>query len=333
MFFMKFSDEKLYVGHIDQLFRVKTYNLLDGRAKGVKAVDIDSGSGLELTLIPDRCMDFFQLKFKGKNLNYITPNGVCGPQYYDGGGNKWLYNTFLGFLTTCGLDNIGKPKDGCGLHGRISNTPAENFSVRIFNDENDAPYVILSGTMKQAHIFGENLSLTRAVRINYRENTLYFTDTLENCGYKNQEFKLMYHFNFGYPLLCEDTKIILPTQNIIARDGHAQAHMEDYLKITPPSDEYTEMCYFHKLKKNENGRSEYSVLNKKENIGVSVNYDSGLLDHFVQWKMFGSGEYVTGLEPCNAALDGQSDKEPIQTKILKPQEKLEYNFIIKCFEA
>ncbi|WP_274595949.1 DUF4432 family protein [Robinsoniella peoriensis] len=31
------------------------------------------------------------------------------------------------------------------------------------------------------------------------------------------------------------------------------------------------------------------------------------LDHFVQWKMMGAGDYVMGLEPANATIDGIAD--------------------------
>ena len=70
---MTFAQERAYVGNLSQLFQVKEYRLSGGRQEGVRAVDISTGSGLELTVLPDRCMDLYQVKFAGKNLCFHTP--------------------------------------------------------------------------------------------------------------------------------------------------------------------------------------------------------------------------------------------------------------------
>lgn len=98
---MTFQEERSYIGHLNQLFGVKTYRLTGGRQEGVAAVDIATGAGLEFTVLADRCMDLFQLKLDGQNLNYFTPAG------------RWPRPTTTGTGTA-----------GCGATRRASSTPA-----------------------------------------------------------------------------------------------------------------------------------------------------------------------------------------------------------------
>jgi len=322
---MNFEEKKQYIGHISQLFSVKEYKLCGGKAEGVKAADISNGGNLDITVLPDRCMDFFQIRFKGKNLNYITPAGIVAPQYYDSYEFNWLSSFAAGFLTTCGLDNIGVPKEGFGLHGKISNTPAENVYIGC-EIVAGVPQAILKGTMRQARLFGENLTLTREIRCNYGEDIIYFTDTVTNHSFKEVPYKLLYHFNMGYPLLDENSIINIPSKSFTARDENAQKHINEWNKVTSPADGFQEMCYFHNIVPNENGRAEVGIFNPAENIGVKIDFDAVLLDNFVQWKMLGKCEYVTGLEPANCELDIMPEGSKDTKKYLKPQESVELKF-------
>lgn len=68
-----------YIGDFSQLFGTKEYTLHGGKAEGVRAVDVKNGSGLEFTVLPDRCMDIAWLSYKGNNLSYISKTGIVSP--------------------------------------------------------------------------------------------------------------------------------------------------------------------------------------------------------------------------------------------------------------
>lgn len=72
-----------YVGDSSQIFGTKDYTLNGGKSHGVRAIDVKNGSGLEFTVLPDRCMDIGWLSYKGKNLSYISKTGIVSPQYYN----------------------------------------------------------------------------------------------------------------------------------------------------------------------------------------------------------------------------------------------------------
>lgn len=114
---MGYEQERIYIGDMSQLFMVKEYRWLGGRSEGTRAVDIRNNAGVELTLLPDRCMDPAYLTYKGKNLSFITPAGVVHPSYYDNRGEEFLRSFTAGLLTTCGLTEIG---NGGECDGEIS---------------------------------------------------------------------------------------------------------------------------------------------------------------------------------------------------------------------
>jgi hypothetical protein len=105
----KFNKRQMikYIGDFSQLFGIKEYMLVGGKAKRVKAFDVRNGSGLEFTVLADRCLDIVELSFKGTNFRYISKTGIVAPEYFDETGIGFLRSFFTGFLTTCGLRNVG----------------------------------------------------------------------------------------------------------------------------------------------------------------------------------------------------------------------------------
>ena len=180
-------------------------------------MEVSNGGNLSATILPGRCMDIYQVRYKGKNMNYIAPCGIVASEYYDAQGIRWLQSFFVGMLTTCGLQHLGSPmiKDGeeLGLHGRIANAPAENVKYeRGVRDEN--PTLSLEGAMREARIFGENLTLHRKLEFEYEQDSILLTDTITNHGFGDRQFVYALHLNYGYPLLEEGCRLILDSQNV-----------------------------------------------------------------------------------------------------------------------
>lgn len=326
-----------YVGDLDQLMSLKEGILSGGFQKGLQVMEIHNGGNLAATILPGRCMDLYQVRYKGKNMNYIAPCGIVAPEYYDARGTQWLRNFFVGLLTTCGLQHLGGPKvingEELGLHGRIANAPAENVKYdRGMHGEN--PTITVEGTMRESRIFGENLTLHRKMEFEYENDSILLTDTITNHGFGDRQFVYALHLNYGYPLLEEGTELIFDTLETAPREENAAKYLDTWKQVEPPQYPYPERCYFHKIKKDENGMCQYTIFNQKRKIGVNVRYSGNDLPFFCQWKMLGKGEYVMGLEPMNAFLDGPKVGEPrCEAPILAAGEskiyKVKLNFIDK----
>ena len=311
---------KEYIGNPDQLWNVQEYTLKNGKAKGVDVIDIETPKGMRIMLLPDKCLDIYRLSINGKCVNYITPNGIVAPAYYNGYNGNFLSCFAAGFLTTCGFENIGKDSFGedkpLPMHGSIANTPAESYSV-----ERTEKGVTVSAKIRDAKLFGGNLLLIRTIEIS--ENSFEIRDRVINEGYKYMPFMVLYHMNIGYPLLSPDTILTLPSHTPYGRDKYAELHKEEQVVIFEPQDDFRERCYYHFMEEDENGFVNLSLNNEKENLKLNMSYSKENLDNFVQWQMFGKGEYVMGLEPCNASIDGyDAAKDDDTLKVIAPgQEK------------
>ena len=118
-----------YIGHESQLRGVEEHRLVGGKGDGMRLYEIHNGTGLDMTISPDRNGDITRLRYKGTNLSYFSPCGYVAPAYYDKAGSNWLQSFTAGFLTTCGLQAVGSPCKDEGevlpLHGSIANIPCE----------------------------------------------------------------------------------------------------------------------------------------------------------------------------------------------------------------
>ncbi len=312
---------KEYIGNPDQLWNVKEYTLKNGKAKGVDVIDIETPKGMRIMLLPDKCLDIYRLSINGKCVNYITPNGIVAPEYYNGYNGNFLSCFAAGFLTTCGFENIGKDSFGedrpVPMHGSIANTPAESYTVERTDNG-----VIVCAKIRAAKLFGGNLLLVRTIEIG--ETSFEIHDKVINEGYKEMPFMVLYHMNIGYPLLSPHTVVTLPSNFPYGRDKYAQQHKDEQNEIFEPQENFRERCYYHIMEEDENGFVNISLLNAIEDLKLAISYTKENLDNFVQWQMFGKGEYVMGLEPCNASIDGyDAAREDDSLKYIAPGEEKE----------
>lgn len=326
-----------YVGDFSQLFGIKEYTLSGGKANGVKAFEVKNGSGLEFTVLADRCLDIAGLSFKGVNCSYISKTGIVAPQYFDESGIEFLRSFCAGFLTTCGLRNVGSPCEENGeafnLHGRISNTPGEEVCAKT-EWIDGVPVLTISGKMREARLFGEYLMLERKITCKYGENKITIQNTVENIGFKREALLLLFHFNLGYPLLDENAILVSPTAKLIPRDQEANKGESTYNQCQNPSPGYSEQVFYHNLKSDQSGDTSVALINKKLGIGAALHFNKNQLFNFTQWKQMGEGEYVMGMEPGNCYVGGRLDPRNKATmEFLEPGEIRNFDITIELLNG
>ena len=140
---------------------------------------------------------------------------------------------------------------------------------------------------------------------------------------------LLYHCNMGYPLLSENSIVVIDAENVTPRNAHAAEDLENCLKMEKPQADFEERCYFHDIKA-KNGVAKCGIFNPCIEKGLVMSYNKNTLDYFTEWKMMGEVEYVLGLEPGNCTPDGRDvmRKEGI-LKFIKPGETYKTEL---CFE-
>lgn len=299
---MKKEELLQYTGNTAQIGGTRHYALTDGRGRDMRAIDVNTGSGLHYTILPDRGMDISLASFRGKNLVYLTYNGETHPAFYEPQGFGWL-NTFTGgLLTTCGLTWLGAPvKDGneeLGLHGRYSTIPARQ--VADLSEWSGDEYLIkLKGIIEEGRIFGTKMRLEREISSVRGKNSVIISDTVTNMGSAVTPYTILYHMNFGYPMLSESAELIIDPEKTVAATPFAQEGINDFRRFIRPQPNIEEQVYFHNLKAGRDGSASVTLRNKEAGMALTIGFNTRQLPYFTEWKMMGSGDYVLGLEPGN----------------------------------
>jgi hypothetical protein len=251
-------------------------------------------------------MDIPEARFRGKPLHFFSGTGVTSPAYYEEPGLGWLRSFFAGLLTTCGIANSGAPSvdqgEPYGIHGRVSNAAAENLCLDQ-GWEDDRYRITLKGKIRESRAMFEDLSLTRRIETGLGWKGFDLYDEIFNHGYEPQPLLMLYHFNFGFPLLGPGARVIGPILGTEARDEEAVKDngVAESLTYPEPIQGFQEKVFFHKLAGDREGNSFVALWNQDTGdgtpLGILLRFNLRELPAFTQWKMPRKGFYVTGLEP------------------------------------
>jgi galactose mutarotase-like enzyme len=315
---------------VAQLASAREVVIDNGPGRGVRVVEIDNGTGLRLEVLVDRGLDLGSCTFRGVPVTFATPSGVTHPAYYDPRGANWLRTWGGGLLTGAGMRNVGHPQKGDqtddpqGLHGRLSHIPATLTGVHSAW-EKERFVTTVSGTVRESSFFGDNLRLERTIRVESVANSVEVTDMITNDGPRETPFMMLYHCNFGYPVLDDDAQVVCNSDTVDPRDDEAAAHMDDWTEMDTPTDGYQERCYFPDVRA-ENGRSRIALDNPKMSFIPVVEWRKRELPHITVWKTLGTKEYALGLEPANCHPDGRRNERDRGTLVtLNPGESREHS--------
>lgn len=310
------------VGNIEQLAYVRPIIYQDGKAKGMKAIEIKSGD-IRFVVSPDKCMDIINLSYKGTDISFLSKSGLQGREEYTAQGGEDLRSIMGGMLFTCGPDNVGPSEGNEGkqlvLHGRMRLLPATHVNYDAFWRE-DQYCIEVSGEMRLAQLFGENIVLRRKIEMILGEHKIRLHDEWENQGFSAQPLMLLYHFNIGYPLLDAGSGVCIPSKQVCWRDNDCKIDNE-WKIITEPVDELPEEVIYHYFEEDIT-KVIAKIENMRQGIGFQVTFDKRQLPYLTQWKSMRSGDYVLGLEPCNCHAKGRSWEEKNGTlEMIMPMEK------------
>ena len=304
-----------YICHPQQMYTLRRLTLSEGKAKGTDIIEVCTAGGLQVDILPDTGLDIGQVRYKGTNMTFITKNGYDNPALTIPYEMEFL-NTFPGgMLYTCGLRTTGGAhRDGSEWqpqHGRIHALAAEHISTDVENDT-----VVIRGTLRETALFGHALEMKRTVRIPIFGADISISDEITNLGFRDEEYALLYHCNFGYPLVSEKARLELPAdRKTTPRTPFAAEGMDSHTTFDAPVPGQEERVFFH-----ENMVHEAAIIN--EAIGVKAKMTwSDTLPILAHWRCMASGDYVCALEPTNCYIMGRkAERENGTLQTLAPFE-------------
>ena len=308
----------------------------NGTGRGTRVAWINTGTGLRYKVVLDRAMDIFDAFFNQHSLTWLSHSGITTPEPFSDRGADWLRTFGGGLLTTCGLSHVGGPEQDAygerGLHGQISNSPAEIESIIQPDLLTGKLDMSITGRVKETKIFGPSLELKRTLSGVLGQPIIRIHDEVTNRGNTTVPHMLLYHFNFGWPFVDKGTRFVW-RGNWQAREGgiNDQIFRDGYdFKTCPdPLDSHSgtgEAVAFIDVAHDGMGQCTVGLYNAKLGLAVSMRFQKAQLPWLTNWQHWGKGEYVTGLEPGTHPPIGQAKAREQNTLLfLEPGQTRTYD--------
>jgi hypothetical protein len=157
-------------------------------------------------------------------------------------------------------------------------------------------------------------------------------DVVENQGVRDSPLMVLYHFNFGFPLLTERSRIYAPSHAVQPANDSAAHSQDTWNRFEAPQKGTVERVYFHEMRPDANGKVTVVLVgdSDKPELGIALSYDSKTLPRFVQWKMTGTNHFVLGLEPANCwTLGRRAERARGTLQMLSPGERREFQLQLR----
>lgn len=304
------------IGNRAQVGGIEISTLDNGPGKGSRIAWVDTGAGLRYKILIDRGMDIGEAFYLQHSLAWIAHSGGVNPQPMSDQGIDWLRTFGGGLLTTCGLSHTGGPETDAhgsrGLHGRISNTPAEIIHIDQPDPQLGKMDFSITGTMLETQVFGPHLQLKRKISGALGNPHLFIEDTVVNRGNTVAPHMLLYHVNFGWPLIDEGTDLIWSgrwTSRDLDPNNRIFNASNNFKKCPAPLPAHRatgEDVAFIDPAADDSGKCTAGVYNPNLSFGLSMDFDKRQLPWLINWQHWGENEYVVALEPGTNPPIGQA---------------------------
>ena len=319
-------------------FEISKVTLRGGLRDGVDLIHVCNGPFC-FDILPTRGMNLWRAWADDLKLGWNSPvRGPVHPSFVDMGepsGLGWL-DGFDELLAHCGLESNGAPDfDENGkltypLHGRIGNRPAHYVDVKV---DDETGKISVTGIVEETRFHFTKLRMTSTIETNPGQLGLTIRDEIENFSASPKEIQMLYHWNFGDPLLDGGSSFVAPLKTVVPRNDHAASGIESWDSYDAPQSGFEEQVYFMELLSKEDGDTQALLKNAHSTQGMSLLFNSRTLPCFTVWKnttAIADG-YVTGIEPGTNFPNPRSyEGEQNRVIKLKPGGKVSFEVTLEA---
>ncbi|MDQ6815064.1 MAG: aldose 1-epimerase family protein [Bacteroidota bacterium] len=322
------------ISNAAQFGGIETSMIDNGPGRGTRIAWINTGTGLRFKVVLDRAMDIADTFYNQHSIAWLSHGGITAREPFSNGGLDWLKTFGGGLLTTCGLSHVGGPESDKygdrGLHGQISNLAADVESIIQPDPFSGRMQMSITGRMKETQVLGPNLELKRTISATLGEATIQINDEVINRGNGLAPHMMLYHFNFGWPLVDEGTDLIWNGQWQTREGATGKIFKEgnNFRKCPAPLADHKgtgEEVAMVDMDADTEGCCTCGLYNSELGLALSLQFQKAQLPWMINWQHWGRGEYVTGLEPATNPLIGQAmARERKELIFLEPGETRKY---------
>jgi hypothetical protein len=283
---------------------VKAWRLRGGVRDGVLVVELTAGD-TRAVVLPDRGLGIWKMVSGGYELGWQSPvQGPVHPRFVplaEPSGLGWL-DGFDELVARCGLVSNGAPDFAAngrllhGLHGRIANLPAQDVEVVL---DDSAGTISLSGFVDETRFLFHSLRMRTVISLQADRTRLAWTDTVENLSDRPATMQMLYHVNFGPPLLGAGASLVADVEEVAPRDAAAGGDVPSWSRYAAPEAGRGEQVHFMRLRPDAAGRAEAMLVAPDGASAARLSWRAAELPCLTLWKNQGglADGYVTGIEP------------------------------------
>ncbi len=284
---------------------LRSRRLQGGLRAGVLLVELVAGD-TRLLVLPDRGLGIWKMCAGQVELGWQSPvQGPVHPSFVrvdEPSGLGWLAG-FDELVCRCGLISNGAPDFDAsgrlahGLHGRIANLPATSLEVVL---DDTAGTISLTGSVYETRFLQHSLRMTTTLTLRADRPSVAWTDRVENVSQRPAEIQMLYHCNFGQPLLGEGAELVAAVEELAPRDGAAVGDVLSWNRYAAPQAGRGEQVHFCQIRPDDDGMATAMLVAPSGDKAARLSWHASTLPCFTLWKNQGglADGYVTGLEPA-----------------------------------
>ena len=283
-----------------------------GKQEGVDVISLDNGQ-MTVVIVPTRGMSILGATMGKVRLGWDSPiREVVHPSMinlHDRDGLGWL-DGFNEWLVRCGLEFAGHPgtdtfRDNTGklaeqnltLHGKVGNIPASEV---MFWVDKDPPYAMhLKGQVNERSFYGAALQLDTQLSMEPGSKTFSLIDRISNRGAEPQEYEIIYHGNFGPPLLENGASMVAAIRRVQPMNQEAVKSIHRFDRFSGPTPGQKEHVFLIQPLSDPDGNTTVMLQNAAKTLACSMHYSVEALPFLTLWVNLAPREsgYVVGIEP------------------------------------
>src|SRR5262249_25433295 len=145
----------------------------------------------------------------------------------------------------------------------------------------------VQGKVREVTVKGENVLLQRRISTHLGSSRLLIHDQITNDGLAPAPHMMLYHFNFGFPLIAEGTQLIAPTSKKVTPYFRPGEKVQDHTRYAAPIDGFLEQAFLHEMAAEEDGYATVVLANRAfdqgQGLGLYWRYRPAELPYLMQW--------------------------------------------------
>src|SRR5262249_7003825 len=153
---------------------------------------------------------------------------------------------------------------------KTANLPTQEVELVV---DREPPYRIrLRGRVDERMLFGPKLELQTEISTEPGSSTFRIADVVTNRGSQPQEFELLYHTNFGRPLLEEGSRFVAPIERVTPYNDRAAKAVATWNSYPGPTPGFIEQVYLLRPVADKDGRTVLLLQNRQADRAASMSY-------------------------------------------------------------